>query len=37
MTTRTVSLTDLALVEDPRFYDEGQFAVYNRLRAEAPA
>jgi cytochrome P450 len=31
------SLADLVLVEDPRFYDDRQFAVYDRMRAEAPA
>ncbi len=31
------SLTGLVLVEDPRFYDDRQFAVYDRMRAEAPA
>jgi cytochrome P450 len=30
-------LADLVLVEDPRFYDDGQFGVYDRMRAEAPA
>jgi cytochrome P450 len=30
-------LEDLVLVEDPRFYDDGQFGVYDRMRAEAPA
>jgi cytochrome P450 len=33
----TASLADLVLVEDPRFYDDGQFAVYGRMRTEAPA
>ena len=28
---------DLIRVEDPAFYDDGQFAVYERMRAEAPA
>ena len=31
------SLTDLVLVEDPGFYDDRQFGVYDRMRAEAPA
>jgi cytochrome P450 len=30
-------LGDLVLVEDPRFYDDRQFGVYDRMRAEAPA
>jgi cytochrome P450 len=30
-------LADLVRVEDPDFYDEHQFGVYDRLRAEAPA
>ena len=30
-------LADLVRVEDPDFYDEHQFAVYDRLRTEAPA
>jgi cytochrome P450 len=30
-------LSDLVRVEDPGFYDEHQFAVYDRLRTEAPA
>jgi cytochrome P450 len=33
----TVPLADLVLVEDPRFYDDRQFAVYDRMRTEAPA
>jgi len=33
----TAPLTDLVLVEDPRFYDDRQFAVYDRMRAEALA
>ena len=33
----TAPLADLVRAEDPRFYDDGQFAVYNRMRAEAPA
>ena len=31
------SLADLVLVEDPGFYDDRQFGVYDRMRAEAPA
>jgi cytochrome P450 len=31
------SLAELVLVEDPRFYDDRQFAVYDRMRAQAPA
>jgi cytochrome P450 len=31
------SLSDLVLVEDPGFYDDRQFAIYDRMRAEAPA
>jgi cytochrome P450 len=31
------ALADLVLVEDTRFYDDRQFGVYDRLRAEAPA
>jgi cytochrome P450 len=31
------SLADLVLVEDPAFYDDRQFGVYDRMRAEAPA
>jgi cytochrome P450 len=30
-------LSELVLVEDPAFYDDRQFAVYDRMRAEAPA
>ena len=30
-------LSGLVLAEDPRFYDDRQFAVYDRMRAEAPA
>ena len=30
-------LEDLVLVEDPWFYDDRQFGVYDRMRAEAPA
>jgi cytochrome P450 len=30
-------LTDLVRVEDPGFYDDRQFGVYDRMRAEAPA
>jgi cytochrome P450 len=30
-------LADLVLVEEPGFYDDRQFAVYDRMRAEAPA
>jgi cytochrome P450 len=30
-------LTDLVRVEDPGFYDDQQFGVYGRMRAEAPA
>ena len=30
-------LRDLVLAEDPGFYDDRQFAVYDRMRAEAPA
>lgn len=33
----TAPLADLVLVEDPGFYDDRQFAVYDRMRAEAPA
>ena len=33
----TAPLANLVLVEDPRFYDDRQFAVYDRMRAEAPA
>ena len=33
----TAPLADLVRAEDPRFYDDGQFAVYNRMRTEAPA
>ncbi len=33
----TVPLADLVRVEDPRFYDDRQFGVYNRMRTEAPA
>jgi cytochrome P450 len=33
----TAPLADLVLVEDPRFYDDRQFAVYDRMRAQAPA
>jgi cytochrome P450 len=31
------SLAELVLVEDPAFYDDRQFGVYDRMRAEAPA
>jgi cytochrome P450 len=31
------SLADQVLVEDPRFYDDRQFGIYDRMRAEAPA
>jgi cytochrome P450 len=31
------SLADLVLVEDPSFYDDRQFGVYDRMRAQAPA
>ena len=31
------ALADLVLVEDTRFYDDSQFGVYDRMRAEAPA
>jgi cytochrome P450 len=31
------SLAELVLVEDPLFYDDRQFAVYDRMRAQAPA
>jgi cytochrome P450 len=31
------SLADLVLVEDPDFYDDRQFGVYDRMRAQAPA
>jgi cytochrome P450 len=31
------SLADLVLVEDPSFYDDRQFGVYDWMRAEAPA
>jgi cytochrome P450 len=30
-------LRDLVLAEDPGFYDDRQFSVYDRMRAEAPA
>jgi cytochrome P450 len=30
-------LEDLVRAEDPRFYGDGQFAVYDRMRDEAPA
>jgi cytochrome P450 len=30
-------LSELVRVEDPDFYDEAQFSVYDRLRVEAPA
>jgi cytochrome P450 len=33
----TVPLADLVRVEDPQFYDDRQFGVYNRMRTEAPA
>jgi cytochrome P450 len=33
----TVPLAALVLVEDPQFYDDRQFAVYDRMRTEAPA
>jgi cytochrome P450 len=33
----TAPLADLVRVEDPSFYDDRQFGVYNRMRAEAPA
>jgi cytochrome P450 len=33
----TASLADLVRVEDPQFYDDRQFGVYNRMRTEAPA
>ena len=33
----TAPLADLVRAEDPQFYDDGQFAVYNRMRTEAPA
>jgi cytochrome P450 len=33
----TATLADLVRVEDPRFYDDRQFAVYQRMRQEAPA
>jgi cytochrome P450 len=33
----TAPLADLVRVEDPSFYDDRQFDVYNRMRAEAPA
>ncbi|MFD8813465.1 cytochrome P450 [Streptomyces sp. NPDC059627] len=33
----TTPLEQIVRVEDPGFYDEGQFAVYDRMRAEAPA
>jgi cytochrome P450 len=33
----TAPLADLVRVEDPRFYDDRQFAVYDRMRTEAPA
>jgi len=33
----TAPLADLVRVEDPRFYDDRQFAVYERMRHEAPA
>jgi cytochrome P450 len=31
------SLAELVRVEDPLFYDDRQFAVYDRMRAQAPA
>lgn len=37
MTTTAAPLADLIRVEDPSFYDDRQFAVYDRMRAEAPA
>jgi cytochrome P450 len=33
----TAPLADLVRVEDTRFYDDRQFAVYDRMRTEAPA
>jgi cytochrome P450 len=33
----TTPLADLVRVEDPSFYDDQQFGVYNRMRTEAPA
>jgi cytochrome P450 len=33
----TVALSDLVRVEDPDFYDDTQFEVYDRMRLEAPA
>jgi cytochrome P450 len=33
----TASLDELVLAEDPQFYDDSQFAVYDRMRTEAPA
>src|SRR6266446_5673238 len=33
----TAPLADLVRVEDPSFYDDRQFDVYNRMRTEAPA
>jgi cytochrome P450 len=33
----TAPLADLVRVEDTRFYDDRQFAVYDRMRPEAPA
>src|SRR5260370_36423885 len=33
----TAALADLVRVEDPHFYDDRQFAVYERMRQEAPA
>lgn len=33
----TTDLRQIVRIEDPGFYDAGQFAVYDRMRAEAPA
>ena len=33
----SLPLPEVVLVEDPRFYDDGQFGVYDRMRTEAPA
>jgi cytochrome P450 len=33
----TVPLADLVRAEDPHFYDDRQFGVYDRMRTEAPA